>query len=99
MSAIKATVRAAAQAGEHAAMVEYEALTPETARSFLASGRDVVPDYAREAGEVIASAALRLEPRDVRDTRFAERVTDAWAQAFRAAWPAGDVEALAGQES
>jgi hypothetical protein len=93
---IKETLTLATQAGEHAATVCYDALTPETARSLLASGRDIVPDFAGEAArEVVLSALPGLSHRDVRGTRIAEAATRAWSTAFRAAWPASDVTALA----
>lgn len=101
MHAIAATIiKHATLAGETAADVEYDSLTPETARKLLASGRDIVPDYAREAAEVIVCAAFseRYSRQDVRDTRIATLATQAWAEAFRAAWPAEDVVTLAAQD-
>lgn len=68
-------IRNARTAGTEAAAVEYDALTPETARALRS---DVVPDSE-----------------DVRGTKIVDRATQAWAEAFRAAWPAEDVAALA----
>lgn len=95
MVKIQQMVRDAVMTGETAARIEYESLTPETARALLASGRDIVPDYAEEAAREIASATLGCPLRAVRDTRIAARLTDAWSRAFRAAWPAEDVVKLA----
>lgn len=96
---MNATTRAAIlsdarTAGEAAASLCYDALTPETARALRS---DVVPDYAEEAAREVVAAAFGLDASDVRDTRIARLATEAWAAAFRAAWPAGDVAALAAQ--
>lgn len=90
-------IRNARTAGTEAAAVEYDALTPETARALRS---DVVPDYAADAARVIVSAAFStadcpLDCEDVRGTRIVDAATQAWAEAFRAAWPAEDVAALA----
>ncbi len=92
-------IRNATAAGDAAAGIEYDSLTPETARAILRRGSDVVPDYAREAGEIGVCAAFseRFSREDVRDTRIATLAAEAWAKAFRAAWPAEDVAALAAQ--
>lgn len=101
MHAIATTILAlATMAGEEAAGREYDALTPETARALLRrAGSDVVPDYADEAAREIVRAQLARNVRDadLRDTRIAILATEAWARAFRAAWPAEDVAALAAQ--
>jgi len=82
-------------AGETAAAIEYDALTPETARALRS---DVVPDYAAEAARIVASVVLGIaEPAVLRGTRIERAATQAWASAFRAAWPAEDVAALAAQ--
>lgn len=101
MHAIAATIiKHATLAGETAADVEYDSLTPETARKLLASGRDIVPDYAREAAEVIVCAAFseRYSREDVRDTRIATLATQAWSKAFRNTWRGEDVVTLAAQD-
>lgn len=98
---IAAILASATMAGETAAEVEYDALTPETARALLRrAGSDVVPDYADEAAREIvrASCARNVRDADLRDTRIAILATEAWARAFRAAWPAEDVAALAAQD-
>ncbi len=98
---IAAILASATMAGETAAEVEYDALTPETARALLRrAGSDVVPDYADEAAREIvrASCARTVRDADLRDTRIAILATEAWARAFRAAWPAEDVAALAAQD-
>jgi hypothetical protein len=80
-------------AGETAAAIEYDALTPETARALRS---DVVPDYAGEAARIEAASVLGIaDPSDLRGTRIERAATEAWARAFRAAWPAEDVAALA----
>lgn len=86
-------------AGIEAAALCYDALTPETARALRS---DVVPDYAGDAARVIVSAAFStaarpLDCEDVRGTRIVDVATQAWAEAFRAAWPVADVAALAAQ--
>ena len=88
-------IRNACTAGTEAAAVEYDALTPGTARALRS---DVVPDYAGDAARVIVSAAFGLDSEDVRGTRIERAATQAWAEAFRAAWPAEDVARLAAQE-
>ena len=100
MHAIATTILAlATMAGEEAAGREYDALTPETARALLRRGSDVVPDYAGEAARVEAATQLKIaDPADLRGTRIERVATQAWAAAFRAAWPAEDVAALAAQE-
>ena len=98
MHAIATTILAlATMAGEEAADREYDALTPETARALRS---DVVPDYAGEAARKIvrSQVAKNVRDADLRDTRIATLATQAWAEAFRAAWPAEDVAALAAQE-
>ena len=87
-------IRSACTAGTEAAAVEYDALTPETARALRS---DVVPDYAADAARAIVSAAFGLDSEEVRGTKIVDRATDAWASAFRAAWLAEDVAALAAQ--
>jgi hypothetical protein len=83
-------------AGETAAAIEYDSLTPETARAILRRGSDIVPDYAGEAARVIAAAELGiLDSADLRGTRIAKLAEEVWSSAFRAAWPAEDVAALA----
>ena len=95
MHAIATTIIAlATMAGTEAAFVEYDALTPETARALRS---DVVPDYAEEAAREIVAAWLKITPAEARDTRIATRATQAWASAFRASWPAKSVAALAAQ--
>ena len=80
-------------AGETAAAIEYDALTPETARALRS---DVVPDYAGEAAREIAASVLGIaDPAELRGTRIERRATQAWAEAFRAAWPAEQIAALA----
>ena len=100
MHVIATTIIAlATMAGEGAAEREYDALTPETARALLRRGSDIVPDFAAEAGRAIAAEQFRIaEPSDLRGTRIATLATQAWAEAFRTAWPAEDVAALAAQE-
>lgn len=92
-------LRRAATAGQIAAQTEYDAFTPETARALLRRGSDVVPSYASEAAEIEVTAAFgeRYSRQDVRDTRLATLATEAWARAFRDAWPAEDVVKLAAQ--
>ena len=99
MHAIATTILAlATMAGEGAAEREYDALTPETARALLRRGSDIVPDFAAEAGRAIVAEQFRTDyPEDLRDTRIVTLATQAWAAAFRAAWPAEDVAALAAQ--
>ena len=101
MHAIATTILAlATMAGEEAAKREYDALTPETARALLRRGSDIVPDYAGEAARIEAAAQLKIaEPAALRGTRIERAATQAWANAFRAAWPAEDAAALAAQES
>lgn len=93
-------LRNARVAGETAASLCYDALTPETARSLLASGRDIVPDYAVEAGEIEVSAAFseRFGRDRIHGSRIGIAATQAWVSAFRDAWPAEDVAALAAQD-
>ena len=91
-------LESASVAGTEAAAFSYDALTPETARALLRrAGSDVVPDYADEAAREIvrASCARTVRDADLRDTRIAILATEAWARAFRAAWPAEDVARLA----
>lgn len=97
MHAIATKILATARlAGETAADVEYDSLTPETARALLKRGSDIVPDSAREAARVIAAAQLRIDdPAVLRDTKIETLATEAWARAFRAAWPASAVVDLA----
>lgn len=90
-TAILVSARAA---GEAAASICYDALTPETARTLRS---DVVPDYAGDAARDVVASAFGLDAAAVRDTRIADRATEAYARAFRAAWPAEDVAALAAQ--
>jgi hypothetical protein len=101
MHAIATTILAlATMAGEEAAGREYDALTPETARAILRRGSDIVPDFADAAARVIAAAELGiLDSADLRGTRIERAATQAWAEAFRAAWPAEDVAVLAAQEA
>jgi hypothetical protein len=99
MHNVAATILDTARAaGEAAASFEYDALTPETARALLKRGSDIVPSYAGEAGREIAAAALGVGAAALRDTRIATLATEAWSRAFRAAWPAEDVAALAAQD-
>jgi hypothetical protein len=87
-------------AGTEAAAFSYDCLTPETARRIVARGSDIVPDFADAAARVIAAAELRiLDSADLRGTRIERAATQAWAEAFRAAWPAEDVAVLAAQEA
>jgi hypothetical protein len=97
MHAIATTILAlATMAGEEAAGREYDALTPETARALLRRGSDIVPDFAAAAARVIAAAELGiLDSADLRGTRIAKLAEEVWSSAFRAAWPAEDVAALA----
>ncbi len=99
MHAIAAAIIAnAIAAGTEAASFEYDALTPETARALLRRGSDIVPDYAGEAARIEAAAQLRIaDPATLRDTRIATLATEAWARAFRDAWPAEAAAALAAQ--
>lgn len=90
-TAILVSARAA---GEAAASICYDALTPETARTLRS---DVVPDYAGDAARDVVAAAFGLDASAVRGTRIARLATEAWAAAFRASWPADDVAALAAQ--
>ena len=92
---IRTILRNARTAGETAASIEYDALTPETARALRS---DVVPDYAGEAAREIAASALGLDSADLRGTRIERAATQAWAESFRGAWPAEDVAELAAQE-
>jgi hypothetical protein len=88
-------LRNARTAGETAAAIEYDSLTPETARALRS---DIVPDYAGEAAREIAASAFGLDSADLRGTRIERAATQAWAEAFRASWPSEDVAALAAQE-
>ena len=88
-------IRNARTAGETAAAIEYDGLTPETARALRS---DVVPDYAGDAAREIAASALGIDSADLRGTRIERVATKAWASAFRSAWPAEDVAELAAQE-
>lgn len=88
-------IRNARTAGETAASIEYDALTPKTARVLRS---DIVPDYASDAAREIAASALGLDSADLRGTRIERVATKAWASAFRSAWPAEDVAELAAQE-
>ena len=73
--------------------------SPPRQRALLRRGSDIVPDYAGEAARVEAASQLKIaEPSDLRGTRIERAATQAWAAAFRAAWPAEDVAALAAQE-
>lgn len=92
---IRAILRNARVAGETAASIEYDSLTPETARALRS---DVVPDYAGDAAREIAASALGLDSAGLRGTRIERAATQAWASAFRSAWPAEDVAELAAQE-
>jgi hypothetical protein len=101
MHAIATTILAlATMAGEEAAGREYDALTPETARAILRRGSDIVPDYAGEAARIEVASQFKIaDPSSLRGTRIERAATQAWAEAFRAAWPAEDAAALAAQES
>ena len=92
---IRTILQNARIAGETAAAIEYDALTPETARALRS---DIVPDYAGEAAREIAASALGIDSADLRGTRIERVATKAWASAFRSAWPAEDVAELAAQE-
>mgnify|MGYP000113615141 FL=1 len=93
-------LESAAVAGTEAAAFSYDCLTPETARRIVARGSDIVPDFADAAARVIAAAELGiLDSADLRGTRIAKLAEEVWSSAFRAAWPAEDVAALAAQEA
>lgn len=86
----------ASEAGTAAAFVEYDALTPETARRTPANH---VPDYAEEAAIEIVRARLcpNVRSADLRGTKIVGLALSAWSSAFSESWPVADVAALAAQ--
>ena len=85
---IAAILASATMAGETAAEVEYDALTPETARALLRrAGSDVVPDYADEAAREIVRASCARKSTRRRRPSTAWRFTR-WSKGWsaRRAW-------------